>query len=67
VDVGSTTFSLILPHVDLPQGPNPSATIHTEGITTVHRAFAKLIGHPQEETYTVACLTGTASNGILPK
>jgi hypothetical protein len=67
VDVGSTTFSLILPHVNLPQGPHPSATIHTEGITTVHRAFVKLIGHPQVETYTVACLTGTANNGILPR
>ena len=67
IDVGSTTFSLILPHVNLPQGPHPSVPIHTEGITTVHRAFARLIGHPQVETYSVTCLTGTASSGILPR
>jgi hypothetical protein len=66
VDVGSTTFSFILPHVNLPQGPHPSVAIHTEGITTVHRAFVLLIGHPQVETYSVTCLTGTASRGILP-
>jgi hypothetical protein len=66
IDVGSTTFSVILPDVNLPQTPHSSATIQTEGITTVHRAFVTLIGHPQVETYSVTCLSGTASNGILP-
>jgi Bacterial Ig-like domain len=67
IDVGSTSFSLILPHVNLPQVPHASATIDTQAITTVHRAFATLIGHPQVETYTTVHLTGTASNGILPR
>lgn len=66
VDVGSTSFSLILPHVNLPQGPHAFATIDTQAITTVHRAFAGMIGHPQVETYTAVHLTGTASNAILP-
>jgi hypothetical protein len=66
VDVGSTSFSLLLPHVNLPQGPQASATVHTDGITTVHRAFVLLLGHPQVETYTVTPLRGQASNGALP-
>jgi hypothetical protein len=65
VDVGSTSFSLILPHVNLP-GPNSTVAIETTAVTTVHRALARLIGHPQVETYTVTCLTGTASNALLP-
>ncbi len=66
VDVGSTTFSVILPDVNLPAEPNASTRIETEGVTTVHRAFVALIGHPQVETYTVTRLTGEASHGILP-
>lgn len=65
VDVGSTTFSLLVPHVQLPNGEE-SVDIRTEGITTIHRAFVALIGHPQAETYRVRRLTGTASIGILP-
>jgi hypothetical protein len=65
VDMGSTTFSLLVPHVQLPGGES-SVTIHTEGITTIHRAFVALIGHPQAESYRVRCLTGTASIGPLP-
>jgi hypothetical protein len=65
VDVGSTSFSLILPHVNLP-GPSSTVNIETKAITTVHRALAALLGHPQVETYTVTCLTGVASNALLP-
>jgi hypothetical protein len=65
VDTGSTTFSLLIPQVDLPDQPQPSVFIRTEGITTVHRAFVGLIGHPQAETYTVTALHGTASVGVL--
>lgn len=65
VDVGSTTFSLIVPDVQLPADAS-STTIHTEGITTIHRIFAAAIGHPQHETYTVTKLTGTAAVGPLP-
>jgi len=66
IDVGFTSFSVILPDVNLPAGPHASAAVRTEGITTVHRAFVGLIGHPQAETYTVTTLTGDATNGILP-
>jgi len=65
VDTGSTTFSLLIPQVDLPDQPEPSVFIRTEAITTVHRAFVGLIGHPQAETYTVTALHGTASIGVL--
>ena len=65
VDIGSTTFSILVPDVQLPEQQN-SVFIHTEGITTVHRAFVGLIGHPQSETYTVTALSGTAAVGPLP-
>ena len=65
VDTGGTTFSLLVPDVQLPE-QQPSVFIHTEGITTVHRVFVALIGHPQSETYTVTALDGTAAVGPLP-
>jgi hypothetical protein len=65
IDTGSTTFSLLIPDVDLPDGQS-SVFIRTEGITTVHRVFVGLIGHPQAETYAVTKLEGTAAFGLLP-
>ena len=65
VDTGGTTFSLLIPDVQLPE-QQTSVFIHTEGITTVHRVFVALIGHPQSETYTVTALNGTAAVGPLP-
>jgi len=65
VDTGSTTFSLLVPDVQLPD-QQTSVFIRTEGITTVHRVFVALIGHPQSETYTVTALDGTAAVGPLP-
>jgi len=65
VDTGSTTFSLLVPDVQLPD-QQTSVFIHTEGITTVHRVFVALIGHPQGETYTLTALDGTAAVGPLP-
>jgi len=66
VDVGSTTFSLLVPDVQLP-GPDNSVFIRTEGITTVHTAFVEPMGRPpQDKTYTVAALTGTAVASPLP-
>lgn len=65
VDTGDTSFSLLVPDVDLPTGQS-SVSINTEGITTVHRIFVALIGHPQSETYTVSSLNGTAAAGPLP-
>ena len=65
VDVGSTSFSVLIPRVNVaPQG-SPVA-ITTEGITTVHRTAFLPPGHAQLDTYTVTRLTGTASAGPLP-
>jgi hypothetical protein len=65
IDTGSTTFSLLIPDVELP-GQQPSVFIRTKGITAVRRAFVALIGHPQAETYSVTELDGTASFDLLP-
>lgn len=66
IDIGSTSFSLIVPAVHLPQGLGASAHIATDGITTTHRILAGAIGHAQTETYVVTPLAGTASRGLLP-
>jgi len=64
--IGSTTFSLLIPDVRLPEGEN-SVPITTEGITTLHRLFLPSpFAGPQREVYTVTELTGTAVNGPLP-
>ena len=65
VDLGSTTFSLVVPHVLVPL-PGGAVPVQTEGITTVHRTFLAGPGQAQRETYTVTPLAGTASRGILP-
>jgi hypothetical protein len=66
VDIGFTSFSLLLPHVVLPAHTGASAFVKTEGITTVHRAFVAMLGHAQAEVYSVTPLSGTAVRGILP-
>jgi len=60
IDSGSTSFTLLVPTVNLP-GPNSQVPITTEGITTIHRFSVnpKLI-RGQTELYTVIQLTGTA-------
>jgi hypothetical protein len=65
VDLGATTFSLVVPRVLLsPQGgPVP---VYTVGVATVHRSFLAGSGLGQREAYTVTRLAGTASRGILP-
>jgi hypothetical protein len=61
-DAGSTTFSLLLPRVNLP-GPGTNVSISAEGITT-HHAFsiAPALDHGQRDFYRVKALHGTASN-----
>jgi hypothetical protein len=59
-DLGSTSFTLLIPHVGL--GLSDSAHIVTDGITTLHRT--SIIGPPlqgQTEFYTVHPLQGTAA------
>lgn len=65
-DTGSTSFSLLLPDVDLRSDQN-SVFIHTGAITTAHRVFVTQIGRPQSETYTVTPMDGRAAAGPLPE
>ena len=68
VDSGSTTFTLLLPRVNLPGPGNlPPAfpvaiPVTTDGITTVHR-FSVLppLLQGQQDFYTVTPLQGTAA------
>lgn len=62
VDSGSTTFSLLVPIVNL-NAPFDSVQVTTEGITTHHRfSVIHAAMHGQIETYSVQELTGTASH-----
>lgn len=59
-DLGSTTFSLLIPFVNLVG--HTSAVVHTEAITTMHRtSLAPPLNQGQRETYVVTGLRGTAS------
>jgi hypothetical protein len=61
VDQGSTSFSVLLPHVNLPG--EQTVPIRTEGITTVHRfSIAPAFDTGQLDTYTVTSLHGTAAH-----
>lgn len=67
VDSGSTTFSLLLPAVNLPNQRGASATVATEGITTVHRfSIVPGLNYGQREFYKVTRMIGTASLVIIP-
>ncbi|HSZ29604.1 MAG TPA: hypothetical protein VK784_07595 [Pseudonocardiaceae bacterium] len=60
IDSGSTTFTLLVPTVNL--GLTNQAPIQTEGITTIHRfSIVPAFNQGQTELYTVTPLTGTAS------
>jgi hypothetical protein len=59
IDQGSTSFSVLLPHVNVPG--SQTVPIQTDGITTVHRfSLAPAFDHGQLDTYTVTSLQGTA-------
>ena len=63
-DSGSTSFTLLLPIVNLPAPPAlPVAVpVTTDGLTTLHRFSTVLaLQHGQQEFYTVTPLQGTAS------
>ena len=58
VDTGGTTFSVLLPHVNIPG--EQSVSIQTFGITTLHK-FSILPVNGQRDFYTTTRLNGTAS------
>lgn len=58
-DMGSTSFSLFIPHMQIDQGT--SASVHTDCVTTLHSdAIAPQLLHGQLETYSTMALHGTA-------
>ena len=64
VDVGSTTFSLLLPRVNLPAPPALPAAVPViaDGVTTLHRFSTVLaLQHGQQESYAVTPLQGSAA------
>jgi hypothetical protein len=58
-DIGSTSFSLLIPRVALPDGQ--PANIRTIGITTVHQSTIDAPARGQLDTYRLHDLSGTAS------
>jgi hypothetical protein len=63
-DLGSTTFSLLVPRVQL-AGPSgvSSVPVSTDGITVHHRfSLVPALNHGQQDLYTVTRLQGTASH-----
>lgn len=60
VDSGSTTFSLLVPTINL--GPSNQSPIDTVGITTIHRfSIVPAFNQGQTELYKITPLTGLAS------
>ena len=61
VDTGSTTFTLLVPTVNL-ASESSLAQIHTYGIATVHKfSVVPAANRGQRELYTTMELSGTAS------
>ncbi|SJM90030.1 conserved hypothetical protein [Crenothrix polyspora] len=59
-DVGSTTFTLIIPTVALEV--NQHINVHTIGITSMHQRPFAPVWHGQLDSYIVVKLHGTASS-----
>ncbi len=63
-DSGSTTFTVLIPRINLNQGE--ALAITTEGITTHHRfSIFPPAMHGQLDTYGVVTLTGTAQHVVF--
>ena len=61
IDTGSTSFSVLIPTVNL-VGPGQAAPVSTEGITTIHRfSVIPAFDQGQTELYQVTPLSGTAN------
>jgi hypothetical protein len=65
VDSGSTSFSVIIPTVNL-TGPGHPVPIQTEGITTIHRfSIVPVFNRGQTELYQFTPLSGTAEQVLF--
>ena len=66
-DSGSTTFSVLLPQVNLDNHRGSSVPVSTDGITTHHRfSLIPQLLRGQLERYHVTPMHGTASLAIIP-
>jgi len=67
IDTGSTSFTVLLPRVNIvQQGPISSTPVSTRGIRTAHAGpLLPPFGHGQQDFYTVIELTGTASHVLV--
>jgi hypothetical protein len=66
IDAGSTSFSFLVPRVNLLVDGSPRAPIETEGITTTHRLSpVHALNRGQRDVYTVIPLVGTASLAVV--
>jgi hypothetical protein len=62
VDSGSTSFSVLIPTVNLTAPDHPSP-VETLGITTIHRfSILPVLNQGQTELYTITPLGGTAAH-----
>jgi hypothetical protein len=63
IDSGSSTFTVLLPIVNVAASPISSAPVSTYGITTAHHfSIVPAFQHGQQESYSVTALTGTGWN-----
>jgi hypothetical protein len=63
IDSGSSTFTVLLPVVNLAAQPISSAPVSTYGITTAHHfSILPIFQHGQQESYSVIALQGTGFN-----
>jgi hypothetical protein len=63
VDTGSSTFTVLLPTVNLASTLGSSAPVSTEGITTSHHfSIFQSFDKNQQEFYNVTSLAGTGFN-----
>jgi hypothetical protein len=63
IDSGSTTFSLLVPRVNIP--PLSHVPIQSQGITTIHKfSLIPTLNRGQRDIFTVTPLHGTAAQVI---
>jgi hypothetical protein len=66
LDAGSTSFSFLVPRVNLLVEGSRRVQIETEGITTTHRfSPVQALNRGQRDVYTITPLVGTASLALV--
>jgi hypothetical protein len=65
IDTGSTSYSVLIPIIDLPNA-HAHQNFNTAGIKTVHRTFLSPPPKSLIESYRVDRLEGTAESVVVP-